>query len=160
RAAESEGSGLALFFPELMEAVHQFVLENNWRASHEAGRRALERWNAAGRGGSWEADFAETWVFWSLASMGRFDELRRLIPPRVRAAQQAGNRFMEVSLRTFFAQLGMYDDDPDGGEREAEDAIRGWLPGSDIFGNQHYWALKSRTLLALYRGDVESHAAR
>src|SRR5262249_15828032 len=73
--------------------------------------------------------------------------------------QQAGNRFMEVGLRTFFGPLCMYDDAPDEGERDVRDALASWLPGSTTFGNPNYWALKSLSWLALYRGDVESRAA-
>src|SRR5690606_4115328 len=36
------------------------------------------------------------------------------------------------------------------------DAIAGWLPGSDRYGNQQYWATRSLGFLALYRGDLDT----
>jgi hypothetical protein len=159
RAAESHGSQRARFYAEMAQHSGAFLLDNDYRACLDGTEKAIRIWRASGRAAAgWEWDASEQFACWSLDNLGRWRALCERVPARIRAAQRAGNRFMEVNFRAFFTCLHLAPDRPDEARREVEDAIASWLPGSDEFGNQHYLALRSRSFVTLYAGDVDATA--
>jgi ATP/maltotriose-dependent transcriptional regulator MalT len=77
------------------------------------------------------------------------------VPAKVRAAQRAGNRFVEVSFRTHFVNLHLVPNRPDEARRDIDDAMKAWPRGND-FGNQDYLAVRNRTYVAMYAGDLDA----
>ena len=161
RAAESDGSERARFYGLMARQGCTFLLDNDWRACLATSDEAARLWRAAGHvAAGWEWDASEQFACWSLDNMGRLRDVRERVPARIRAAQRAGNRFMEVNFRSFFANVHLAVDDAAEARRDVSDAIASWLPGRDDFGNQHYLALRSLTYIAMYDGTVDAQAAR
>jgi hypothetical protein len=156
RGADSHGNDRTRFYAAMAQAAYDFLIENEWRASLKGIDQAQASWRASGRTEGWESDVAEQFACWSLENMGRIRELDERVPARIRAAQRAGNRFVEVSFRSYFASIHLRRNQPDEARRDIEDAIASWLPGTDEFGNQQFLALRSLTWTALYAGDAES----
>jgi hypothetical protein len=156
RDAESYGNERVRFYALMAQSAYAFLIENDWRASLDGIAQAQASWRASGRTEGWESDVAEQFTCWSLENMGRIRELDERVPARIRAAQRAGNRFVEVSFRSYFASVHLRRDRPAEARADVEDAIGSWLPSSDDFGNQQFLALRSLTWIALYAGDVEA----
>jgi eukaryotic-like serine/threonine-protein kinase len=160
RAARSDGAPLSLVYGELARNMYRFFVENDWRGSIAGFERVRHMLAAAGRREGWEADMVEQFVCWALENLGYLDEIRARVPERIRAAQQAGNRFIEVNFRTYFVHVHLVPDRLDEARRDVEDAIASWPASSTGFGNQDYLAQRSLTYLALYAGEAEASAAR
>jgi hypothetical protein len=156
RAVTSDGSERARFYGSLATLATRFFLDNDWRGSIDETREAQRSWESSGRTEGWEADIVEQFACWSLDNSGRLAELRARVVPRIRSAQRAGNRFVEVNFRTQFVVLYLLRDEADEARADVEDAIASWLPGSTDFGNQDYLALRSVTYVALYSGDLRA----
>jgi hypothetical protein len=156
RDADSHGSERVRFYALMAQGAYDFLIENDWRASLEGIAQAQASWRASGRTEGWESDVAEQFTCWSLENLGRIRELDERVPARIRAAHRAGNRFVEVSFRSYFASVHLRRDRPEQARADVEDAIASWLPDSDEFGNQQFLALRSLTWIALYAGDVEA----
>ena len=87
-------------------AGHRLPLDNDWRACLAGIDQAMRLWRAAGHtAAGWEWDAAEQFACWSLDNLGRLRDVCERVPARIRAAQRAGNRFMEVNFRSFFANV-------------------------------------------------------
>jgi hypothetical protein len=156
RSANSYGGERTRFYAEMAQSAYDFLIENEWRASLKGIEQAQATWRASGRTEGWESDVAEQFACWSLENLGRIRELDERVPARIRAAQRAGNRFVEVSFRSYFASIHLRRDRPETARADIEDAIASWLPGSDELGNQQFLALRSLTFTALYANDVEA----
>jgi hypothetical protein len=153
-ASASEGSERVLFYGALSGVAHAFFLDNDWERALAGTREAHRLWQSTGRTEGWESDIAEQFACWCLDNSGRFTELRERVPARIRAAQRAGNRFIEVSFRSQFVNLHLLRDRPDEARADVEEAIGSWLEDSGDFGNQEYLALRSLSYIALYAGDL------
>jgi hypothetical protein len=159
RAAMQDDSPGARFYALCARHVVEFLLDNHWRAALEGLRQAETMWRDLGHAQGWEIDVVEQFGFWALDNMGRLRTLARRVPARIRAAQLAGNRFVETNYRVFFTGLALAGDAPAEARHDVKDAIAAWLPGQADFGNQHYLATRSLTHIALYDGSAESEAA-
>jgi hypothetical protein len=159
RAAEAEGSDRSRFYAALVAMTDRFFLANDWPACIDAGREAQRLWRSSGRTEGWEVDVVDQFSCWSLDNGGRFAELAARVPEKIRAAQRAGNRFVEVNFRTEFVNIRLVRDRPDEARREVEDAIAAWPRTRMDFGNQHYLALRGLTSVALYERDERAAAA-
>jgi serine/threonine protein kinase len=155
RAADQDGTALSRWYATLARPAYGFLVENRWTACLEGVRVGRRLWEQAGHGQGWESDVMEQFACWSLNMLGDFRELTRRVPSKIRSAQRGGNRFLEVSLRTFFTHLHLVDDNPELAIADMEDAIGGWLPGVSQFGNAHYWVLRNRMYTALYTGNLD-----
>ena len=58
--------------------------------------------------------------------------LRRRVPATIRSAQRTGNRFVEVSHRTFFSNLHLVADRPGDARDDLRDALAGWAVGDEV----------------------------
>jgi hypothetical protein len=92
--------------------------------------------------------------------MGELLAQRRHVLRVVREARRDGNRFLEVTFRVQFPSVHLLVDEVDEAAADLEDAFASWsLPeGVDPHGNQYFWTVKSRTLIATYRGDLARDA--
>ncbi len=160
RAAEGAGTDRARFYATLASATYRFFLENDWRGCVEGTREAQRLLANEGRTEGWETDVVEQFACWSLDNMGRFRELRARVPAKIRAAQKAGNRFIEVNFRTQFVNLHLIDDRPDDARRDVLDAIASWPRVDSEIANQDYLALRNLTYVALYQRDLDELARK
>ncbi len=159
RAAEGSGSEQARVYAYVCPFSRSFFIDNEWQRTVDGMAEAARLWQAAtGRLEGWEADVIEQLRCWSLENLGDLTQIRERVPARIRAAERAGNQFIGVNFRTFFVHMHLVPDRPDDARRDVKDAIASWLPGSQVFGNQDYLALRSLTHIALYAGDVDAHA--
>ncbi|HEX4457841.1 MAG TPA: AAA family ATPase, partial [Polyangia bacterium] len=159
RAADSDGGDRARFYGTMARQGCTFLIDNDWPRVLQLGDEAARLWRASGHvAAGFEWDATEQFNCWALDNMGRLREVNERVPLRIRSAQRSGNRFMEIAFRSFFANVHLTVDDAETARRDVSDAIAGWLPGRDDFGNQHYLALRSLTYIALYAGDVDAVA--
>jgi hypothetical protein len=154
RAAESHRSHLARFYAGLAKLSFDFLIENDWRATRDGGERLVSVWHQAGRGRGWELDTLEQWMSFAELWLGKFRAVKARIDAIATHAADAGNRFQEVGLRAYFGVLDTLLGDPERCEHDVAVAMaRSREDRSNL--NQSYWALRSRTYAAMYRGDVE-----
>ncbi len=159
RAADAHGSPLARFYAGMGRLCLEFLVDNDWRASVATTERLRALWRDAGRGRGWELDTVEQFGCFAELWLGRYRTIDERAQALARDAADAGNRYHEVGLRTYFASVAILLGDPDRGEADVADALSRWTsdrPDS----NQAYWGLRSRTYAAIYRGDVEAAAVR
>ncbi|HEY5950964.1 MAG TPA: hypothetical protein VIV40_35975 [Kofleriaceae bacterium] len=153
RAAESHGSPLARFYADLGQLSVEFLVDNDWRATVSRCEQLVGLWQDAGRGRGWEIDTVEQFAGFAELWLGRFRAVRGRVDALVDRAADAGNRFHEVGLRAYFGVLDTLLGDPDACDREVGVALaRSNENRSNV--HQAYWALRSRTYAAIYRGDV------
>jgi hypothetical protein len=154
RAADSHGSHLARFYAGLAKLAFDFLIENNWRATRDGGERLISVWHHAGRGRGWELDTVEQLMSFAELWLGHFRAVKARIDAVATHAADSGNRFQEVGLRAYFGVLDALLGDPERCEHDVAVAMaRAREDRSSL--NQTYWALRSRTYAAMYRGDVE-----
>ena len=84
----------------------------------------------------------------------RFGEVSRRLPALLTAARDRGNRYFETELRTRMNLVWLAADQPDEGERHANEAMAGW--SHEGFHRQHYSHVLARIQTELYRGDAEA----
>jgi hypothetical protein len=160
RAAAGAGTDRDRFYGVLAEFAQRFFLANDWRGCLDGTREAQRLWRSGGRTEGWESELVEQFACWSLDNMGHIEELRARVPAKIRAAQRAGNRFIEVNFRTQFVNLLLVEDRPDDARRDVLDAIASWPRIDDEFGNQDYLALRNLTYVAIYEGDAAEVARK
>jgi tetratricopeptide (TPR) repeat protein len=112
----------------------------------------------AGLGVSWEAASARLFSVWSLFYLGEIAELSRRIPALVREAQSRGDRYAVTSFTVGLANVSrLAAGEPAVALRAVDDAMAAWPSRSFHF--QHYWAVLSRGLIALYEAKPEAALA-
>ncbi|HEX5057791.1 MAG TPA: AAA family ATPase, partial [Kofleriaceae bacterium] len=155
-AAESDDPSAAPY-AAFADVAYLFYLINDWQGAAAACERAASLLPDR-RSHTFEGDIIEQHHVWSLSILGELKELRRRVPVTIRSAQRIGNRFVEVSHRTFFAILHLLVDRPDEALADLRDALAGWHTegiGDDVT-NPFFFALKNRTLIALYQRNPDS----
>jgi len=158
RAAEASADEMGAIYPALGEMTYRFFIENDWPAALAVCEQAVGRWRDDGRGHAFEIDILEQHRLWSLNNLGAFGELRRVVPPAIRAARRTGNRFLEVILRTYFPIIHLLRDRIDEARADVADAIASWQPDQGAIANPFYFATRSRTMITLYSGRPEDGA--
>jgi hypothetical protein len=155
RAAGEADAPAAAQYAAFCDVSIAFFLDNDWPAVVTHCERAAAAGNAAERGHTFEADVIEQIHCWALHAMGELTELRRRVPPAIRAAQRIGNRFVEIALRTFFPLVYLVADRAAEARADVEDAIASWQDEAHPIANPFFFALKGRTQCALYTGEVD-----
>jgi len=160
RAATQTDAREAHAYVTLAEAARAFFFDNDWAGTVALARRGLDVWTDAGRGHTWEADLFEQFVAWGLATMGEYDSLADHIDRVVRGARRRGDRFLEISFRVQFPQGYLLADRVADARADVDDALASWVTpeGVDPISNQLFWAVKARTIIALYAGRAEAEA--
>ena len=102
-------------------------------------------------GATWEMDCAQIFSLVALLLQGEIGDVSRRLPALLAAAKDRGNRFFETELRTTMNLVWLAADEPDEGERQADEAMAGW--SHQGFHRQHYSHVVARIQTALYRGD-------
>jgi serine/threonine protein kinase len=155
RAAADSDEPDAARYAAFADVAFLFYLANDWRGAVSACERAATLLPDR-RSHTFEADVIEQHHVWSLSILGELKELHRRVPATIRSAQRIGNRFVEVSHRTFFTILHLMADRPSEALEDLRDALAGWhTPGDDVT-NPFFFALKGRTLAALYQRSPDS----
>ncbi len=156
-AAGIHGSERARCYQEIATMTYSFFCEQRWTLSEQSARSAIETWRQAGMGQGFEFDFTTQFATWCLAMRGDVGALRHEVGGLVRDAEQAGNRFLEVSLRAFHYQTYLVDDDPQEARRNATEAIARWQQEDDpnSFELPHCWTTLSLKSASLYEGRAD-----
>jgi hypothetical protein len=154
-AAESDDPSAAPY-AAFADVAYNFYLANDWRAAVAASERAASLLPDRGSH-TFEGDVIEQHHVWTLSILGELKELRRRVPATIRSAQRIGNRFVEVSHRTFFSALHLIADRPGDALEDLREALAGWHTagiGDDVT-NPFFFSMKGRTTTALYQRDPD-----
>jgi hypothetical protein len=157
RAAADSDDPSAAPYAAFADVAFLFYLANDWRGAVAGCERAASLLPDR-RSHTFEGDLIEQHHVWTLHILGELKELRRRVPATIRSAQRIGNRFVEISHRTFFSIIHLMADRPVEALEDLHDALAGWHTegiGDDIT-NPFFFALKNRTLTALYQHDPDS----
>lgn len=152
-AAESDAPDAAPF-AAFADVAFLFYLANDWRGVVTACERAATLLPDR-RSHTFEADVIEQHHVWALSILGELKDLRRRVPATIRSAQRIGNRFVEVSHRTFFTVLHLMADRPLEALEDLRDALASWHTEADDITNPFFFALKGRTFAALYQHEPD-----
>ncbi len=106
------------------------------------------------RGVDWECNTAISAIAESLKWLGRFNELRTLLPPWKRQAERLGNVFAVVSAQLAGANIELADGHPNAARQSAREAMRLWF--KDTYTHQHWYGDRIEISSDIYDGDIES----
>jgi serine/threonine protein kinase len=123
-------------------------------------RTGLERADEAARilrerctGVAWELDTAHSYALLSLTYLGELGEVARRLPALLQDADDRGDLFGSIRLRTRLLGVALLAaDDPERAMSEVERVIARW--SHQAFGVAHYNALWAVATIALYAGDA------
>lgn len=147
--AEQVGHPHAIALSLLSTGVAAFLL-GQWARATEIIERALTILRDECRGVIWEMNLAHDFFLGSLLFRGEIRDVSHWLPGLLEATRSHGNLYFETELRTRMNLVWLAADDPDGGERQANDAIGRWSDSG--FHRQHYNHFLARVQTALYRG--------
>jgi hypothetical protein len=128
-------------------------LAGHWSQAAMLCEQALQTLRERCPGATWEINFAEEWVLFSLLLQGDIRAVSRRMPDLLRAANDRGNLYFATELRTRMNIVWLAADEPDEGERHANEAMEGW--SHEGFHRQHYNHVLARVQTELYRGRAE-----
>jgi len=127
-------------------------MRGEWRRSYqfcEQGDRILREQCT---GVTWERDSAQFFALSDLGYMGEWRDIARLVPMRLREAEERGNLYAATNLRTRAAFIGsLASDEPDRAAEDLQVAKEQW--SQEGVHMQHYFQLQAETAIAMYRGD-------
>lgn len=99
----------------------------------------------------WELDAAHSFGLYARLHLGEVAALSELVPNLRRAAQQRGDLYAEVMLRTRYGPIVLLAADrPERARRDVHDAMGRWSQRG--FHIQHWWEVVARAEIALYSG--------
>ena len=98
-------------------------------------------------------NLTQDFLLGALMFRGELRDVSHWLPGLLQAARERGNLYFETELRTRMNLVWLAADEPDEGERQANDAIGRWSASG--FHRQHYNHLLARIQTALYRGRAE-----
>jgi hypothetical protein len=124
-----------------------------FRRATELCERALTLLRDECTGVNWEMNLTQDFLLGALLFRGELRDVSHWLPGLLQAARERGNLYFETELRTRMNLVWLAADEPDEGERQANDAIGRWSASG--FHRQHYNHLLARIQTALYRGRAE-----
>jgi eukaryotic-like serine/threonine-protein kinase len=130
------------------------LLAGEWKQASLECARALVVLRDQCTGATWEINNAESFSLGSLLSLGEIGEVSRRLPILLTAARDRGNRYLETELRIRMNIVWLAADQPDDGERHANEAMAAW--SQQGFHRQHYSHMLASINTGLYRGDAEA----
>ena len=130
------------------------LLTGQWRTAAQLCERTLVVLRDQCTGVTWEMNCGESFLLYALLFLGEIGEVSRRLPALLTAARERGNRYFETELRTRLNVVWLAADQPDEGERQANEAMEGW--SHQGFHRQHYSHVLARVQTELYRGDAEA----
>ena len=130
------------------------LLAGEWKKASLECARALVVLRDQCAGATWEINNAESFSLGSLISLGEIGEVSRRLPVLLAAARDRGNRYLETELRIRMNIVWLAADQPDDGQRHANEARQAWSQHG--FHRQHYSHMLASINTELYRGDAEA----
>ena len=131
------------------------ALEGRWSTALERCTAGLAGFRDRCVGVAWEVAIMNWFSLWSLAYLGKLDELMRRVPAQLLDAELRGDLHAEIGHSTGLANLiWLAVDDPDRAEARGRAAMARW--SQTTFHVEHWWDLLGQTQVALYRGDGET----
>jgi hypothetical protein len=130
------------------------LLVGEWRTATTLCGRALEILRDTGVGTTWEVNLAQNFFLGSLLFRGELRDVAGRLPDLLTAAQERGNLYFETELRTRMNLVWLAADQPDEGERQANEAMEQW--SHEGFHRQHYNHMLARIQTELYRGSAQA----
>jgi hypothetical protein len=136
----------------------RYFTDQTWRQCLEHFVRGEQLFLGTMRAG-WEIDTVQQYHCFSLLYLGELAELEKRVSIYAREAERRGDRYARVMLATRINAVWLARDDPDGAERDLEEALAAWVPERHGYLLQHWYGLFSRGEIALYRGRPGDGAA-
>jgi hypothetical protein len=150
--AEELGHPHALAMSTLGTGMAAYLV-GQWRRCTLLCDRALAILRDRCVGVTWELTCAENFLLGSLLYEGQLHEVSRRLPILLDTARERGNLYFETELCTRMTLVWLAADDPDEGERQANDVIERW--SHEGFHRQHYNHVLARIQTELYRGRAQ-----
>jgi serine/threonine protein kinase len=151
RLAERVGHPHALGLSAAMAGVAAF-LEGRWQAGVRETDRGARILRDRCPGSAHELAATYSYNLMSLLYLGELRELARRLPPLLQDADDRGDLFSSVRLRTrLLVATLLAADEPERAARQVEQAIARW--SHQAFFIQHYTAAWARATLGLYQGE-------
>jgi hypothetical protein len=126
--------------------------QGRWKHAREHLTRAEQILRERCTNGWWELAAAQAHLLFSLALLGELAELRARGARYVREAEERGDLFASTLMRLGpMTNAWLAQDDPDGGEADAERALAQW--SHRAYHQQHFFGTTGLAAYALYRGD-------
>ena len=129
-------------------------LVGEWPLAEIYCDRALRILRNQSAGTIWELNSAQVFRLGALLYQGKLRECARELPLLLAAARERGNLYFETELRTRMNLVWLAADEPDEGEREANEALRHWSHAG--FHRIHYNYMVDRIQTELYRGRARA----
>jgi hypothetical protein len=102
----------------------------------------------------WEVGSARLFSLWSLFYLGEIGEMSRRLPAYLEEAEQRGDAYTAICLRTSVLNWHwLAADAPGRALAEVDDVMRGW--SRQGFHSQHFWHMVANVNARLYCGDAE-----
>jgi hypothetical protein len=130
------------------------LLVGHWREATTQCGRALEILRDRCVGATWETNLAQNFFLGSLLFRGELRDVAHRLPDLLTTAHERGNLYFETELRTRMNLVWLVADQPDEGERHANEAMHRW--SDEGFHRQHYNHMLARLQTELYRGRAEA----
>jgi hypothetical protein len=134
----------------MAEGVSAFIV-GQWRVSHERLGEAEKRLREQCVG---VESYLTTVRLFSIATcfyLGRVREMTERVPRYLEDAGRRGDRYALVNFRVATANLmWVLRDEPEEARREAREALASWSQAGFLL--QHWYALRSETMIDLYEG--------
>ncbi len=128
------------------------ALEGRWATALERCTAGLAGFRDRCVGVAWEVAIMNWFSLWSLAYLGKLDELMRRVPAQLVDAELRGDLHAEIGHSTGLANLiWLAVDDPDRAAARGTAAMARW--SQTTFHVEHWWDLLGQTQVELYRGD-------
>jgi tetratricopeptide (TPR) repeat protein len=124
-----------------------------WKRAQASAEQAIAIFRDRCVGATWELNIAQNTQIWGLMYQGELGELSRRVPALLADGRRRGDLYLATELCTRCNFVWLAADDPDGGEREATEAVARWSQNG--FHRQHYSAMLARVQTALFRGNGE-----
>jgi hypothetical protein len=136
--------------------VHSYVVQAQGLSLYMRGhfREALESLDTVGRGvpGVWNTVNARIFALYACIFLGKHREVARRAPRFLRDAEERGDRYTTVCLRTTaMVDVALANDDPEEARRHVREAMASWTQAG--FHTQHWYAMWSDVLIELYAGN-------
>jgi hypothetical protein len=138
-------------FQQLAQATFTYYLDNDWRGSLNHLKKTEELFRAH-KGKGWEVDSAQLWTCFNRLYLGELRDLSQSISTTIHEAEQRGDLYLAVSLRTRANLSWLVDDDAEEARRQLDIAVQTWMPASETYQLQHFFVLLAGCEIALYSG--------
>jgi len=153
------GDGPEAAYSLLGQAAKHYFVTNQWRSALDFISEVEARVPRDAALGAWEGNTTKVYATLSLLYMGELDECRQRMARYLREADQRGDRYLGVTLRTRVVLPELASDNVLGAEQQVEQALHDWMDMDVRYQVQHFFALHSLIEIALYAGNTRAAGA-